>query len=305
MVEWTKSKKRRKPSRLVVFMENTYLDRTAKPIYGLTFLLPLIILYEVGTLAFNTGIDHSQIRVVSFLWIQQLLGYIGLTPEIAWIGAPLMVIVILLAMQITSKAKWKVNIPDHFVMAAECVALAVPLIVLSMLLNRPAMEQTILAAQSPLPQHSIVAQIESISIFDTQDDAPDTSTQNLMGIIVTGIGAGIYEELVFRLLLIGLLVIIMQDVIGIKGTHAIIIAVLISSLVFSLHHHIVFIDGHFVRPEAFSIASFSFRTFAGVYFAVLYAIRGYGITAGTHAFYDIIIAVLNSVVFTAPQGSEG
>jgi hypothetical protein len=42
---------------------------------------------------------------------------------------------------------------------------------------------------------------------------------------------------------------------------------------------------------------FGFRAVAGVYFAVLFAIRGFGITAGTHAFYDIIATIINSVFF--------
>jgi len=38
---------------------------------------------------------------------------------------------------------------------------------------------------------------------------------------------------------------------------------------------------------------------AGIYFAVLFAIRGFGITAGTHAFYNII-----AVSITAPGFSR-
>ena len=36
-----------------------------------------------------------------------------------------------------------------------------------------------------------------------------------------------------------------------------------------------------------------------MYFAVLYAIRGFGITAGTHALYDIIVTVMNAYFFHA------
>jgi hypothetical protein len=40
---------------------------------------------------------------------------------------------------------------------------------------------------------------------------------------------------------------------------------------------------------------------AGIYFAVLFAVRGFGIAAGTHAFYNIIAAVLNAFLFTSPK----
>jgi len=39
---------------------------------------------------------------------------------------------------------------------------------------------------------------------------------------------------------------------------------------------------------------------AGVYFAVIFAVRGFGIVAGTHAFYDILAAILNAIFF-APK----
>jgi hypothetical protein len=42
---------------------------------------------------------------------------------------------------------------------------------------------------------------------------------------------------------------------------------------------------------------FGFRTVAGIYFAALFAIRGFGITAGVHAFYDIIATIINAVFF--------
>lgn len=283
----------------ISFMDNTYLDRTSRPIYALTFLLPLIILYEIGTIFINTGIDHSQIRVVSFVWIQELLALIGFTPKAAWIGAPLVVIIILLATQATSHKKWKVNIPDHFFMAFECILLAVPLIVFSLLLNRPEMKLDIFATRV-VAQTTIAAEdIPTVNLTEQPSELEISHRkENLWSIIITGIGAGIYEELIFRMILICLLLIIMQDLLVIKKSHSVIIAVIISSLIFSLHHHIIFINGSFTQGEPFNVLRFSFRVLAGIYFAILYAVRGFGISAGTHAFYDIIIALLNVFVFT-------
>jgi hypothetical protein len=44
--------------------------------------------------------------------------------------------------------------------------------------------------------------------------------------------------------------------------------------------------------EVFSWRSFVFRTVAGTYFAVLFLTRGFGITAFSHACYDIFIVCL-------------
>jgi hypothetical protein len=36
---------------------------------------------------------------------------------------------------------------------------------------------------------------------------------------------------------------------------------------------------------------FAFRVVAGLLFSVLYAVRGFGITVGTHACYDVLVGI--------------
>ena len=125
-------------SQLLNFARDSYLERTSRPIYALIFLLPFIIFYEVGTILINTDmLSHSQIRVVAFVWLQNLLDYAGFGSKFTWVAAPLAVIVILLALQLTSRTNWTVNFKDMMPMAVECIMLAIPLIVFSLLLNRP------------------------------------------------------------------------------------------------------------------------------------------------------------------------
>jgi hypothetical protein len=59
--------------------------------------------------------------------------------------------------------------------------------------------------------------------------------------------------------------------------------------------------GRFDQTAVFSWPPFVFRTIAGVYFAGLFAVRGFGITAGTHAFYDILAAAMNAFFFGAAE----
>jgi len=127
--------------------------------------------------------------------------------------------------------------------------------------------------------------------------ASPSASHSLMANVVTGVGAGIYEELVFRLILICLLMVLLQDVGGVSHKNAIVLSVLISAALFSAHHHIISVNGHLGLSSPFNWTEFVFRTLAGVYFAVLFAIRGFGITAGTHAFYDIIATVINAIFF--------
>ena len=44
--------------------------------------------------------------------------------------------------------------------------------------------------------------------------------------------------------------------------------------------------------DAFDLTSFLFRFSAGVFFGALFLARGFGVAAGTHAFYDILVSML-------------
>jgi len=293
------------PSQLFNFTRDSYLERTTRPVYAIAFLVPFIVFYELGTLLINTDVlSKSQVRVVAFVWLQNFLQYLGTSDKIAWLAPPVVVVVILLGLQIASRKPWYFCLRDYGPMAVECILLAVPLIVLSLFFNSPSVGSPP-SSQSALercrPRTCLVAaqsqgagREEAVS--DSSADAP-SAQRSLMANVVTGVGAGIYEELVFRLILICALMVLFQDILGIGHRNAIMLAVLVSAALFSAHHHIIFVNGRLGRTAPFTWPEFGFRTAAGVYFAVLFAIRGFGITAGTHAFYDIIATVINATFF--------
>jgi hypothetical protein len=104
--------------------------------------------------------------------------------------------------------------------------------------------------------------------------------------LVVSLGAGIYEELLFRVLLTGGLWWGLQVALGMRRTGAAIGAVLLSALIFSAFHYVGSLG------DRFTIQSFVFRWVAGVAFSALYVTRGLGITAWTHALYDIGVTML-------------
>jgi hypothetical protein len=264
---------------LLNFTKNSYLERTGRPIYALMFLVPFIVFYELGTIFINTDVlDKSQVRVVAFVWLQQGLDYIGLGGKFAWIAPPLAVVVILIWLQVASRKSWSFVVTDVVPMAAECILLAAPLLVLSLLLN----------SSSAAANAAVVVRTAGIE------------NHSLLADVVTGVGAGIYEELIFRLILISLLLIVFQDLFRFSRSSAVILAVLVSAALFSAHHHLVFIDGRFSLGAPFAWPVFIFRTMAGIYFATLFAVRGFGITAGTHGFYDILATLINAFFFSRP-----
>ena len=148
--------------------------------------------------------------------------------------------------------------------------------------------------QSQVSSKPSVPLVKSDSLLAaTEQGDAGVEGQSLLANIVTGVGAGIYEELVFRLILICILMVVFQDIFRLNRKQSIIFSVLVSAALFSAHHHVIFLDGRLASSSPFNWAEFGFRTIAGVYFAALYAIRGFGITAGTHAFYDIIAVLIN------------
>lgn len=285
-----KNKNRKRPSQLISFVPNSYWDRTSRPIYALAYLFFFILLYEIGTFyiqpeALSQSLSRSQLRVVSFVWVQNLMEYI-FSEKMSWIATPFVVVVILFALQLTSRTKWHVKFSDFIPMTIECVLLSIPLIVLSLAMNRP--------STPPLQET-----VSTLSNWLSGCAAGGSPPGNLWVDIVTGIGAGIYEELIFRLILISVLMMLFQEVLNLDNDAAVLFSVLISAVLFSVHHHFFVVDGHWGSGEPFVWVKFIFRMIAGIYFAVIFSVRGFAIAAGSHAYYDIIAACLNAVLFAA------
>lgn len=113
---------------------------------------------------------------------------------------------------------------------------------------------------------------------------PPTSVEELpiMQQIALSLGAGLYEELFFRVFLIFVLFRIFKFIFS-TNTQSYFAAVLVGALIFSLAHY----TGALGDP--FSLGSFLFRFIFGVALNVIYVTRGFGVAAWTHAIYDIMV----------------
>lgn len=201
----------------------------------------------------TTSLTRRQDRVIAFDLLRQffeLFGSVGM-----W--APgLGVVAILLATQFASKETWSIHWRRVGLMYVEASLLAIPLLVLNWAIPLAASD---LAASAPL--------IDRMAM---------------------GIGAGVYEELVFRLILISLVMIVGVDFLRRDPTLVTVAAILISSLAFAAHHHPP------IGIEPFDPTSFVFRMIAGSYLAVIFWYRGYGPAAGCHAAYNVVLAWVSS-----------
>ena len=101
--------------------------------------------------------------------------------------------------------------------------------------------------------------------------------------VMLSLGAGLYEELVFRVALVGGLAWAGRALLGWTRTRAAIIAVILGALAFSAIHYV----GPYGDP--LEAGSFTFRAVAGVFLSGIYVLRGFGIAAWTHALYDLYL----------------
>jgi Type II CAAX prenyl endopeptidase Rce1-like len=104
--------------------------------------------------------------------------------------------------------------------------------------------------------------------------------------LMLSLGAGIYEELLFRVLLVGALATAARALLGWRPVTAGVAATLLGAAIFSAFHYI----GPY--GDRLQLYSFVFRMVAGLFFSGLYLARGFGITAWTHALYDVLLLVM-------------
>ena len=232
-----------------------YFTESARPLTSLVFIAPILALYEGGVLL----LGPQAMRNGADVWLRQLLNLVGFGQ---YFLLPLLTVFMLLAWHHMRHERWRVSGRVVLLMLVEAVAFAVLLTVLGSLQSTYLLEVT-----------------GGKTVMDT--------LLHPVKLAVAFCGAGIYEELLFRLMLMPAIATLAKWAgADIKLSWA--IAVVLNSLLFSLAHY------NFITPEGepFALASFVFRTLAGLCFSLLFIYRGFGIAAGTHAFYDILVGLL-------------
>ncbi len=112
------------------------------------------------------------------------------------------------------------------------------------------------------------------------------ASQGLATRAVMSIGAGVYEETVFRLGLVGGIVALLHKVFGLHRWLALVTAFVLSSLLFSAMHHIP------PYGDPLHLGIFTFRFLAGLCFALIFWTRGFAVAVYTHALYDLYVLLV-------------
>jgi hypothetical protein len=106
--------------------------------------------------------------------------------------------------------------------------------------------------------------------------------------VVASLGAGIYEEFLFRLIGISLIGLLMVDMGKRPKRLAAAVAIAMTAIAFSLYHP------QTLTSESFHLGSFIYFLLAGAYLGVVYVLRGFGVVVVTHATFNImVLTVIN------------
>jgi hypothetical protein len=235
--------------------DQSYWSVSRQPLASLLFISPLLVAYEAGIIVLG---PHA-VRNGAEAWLRYLLDLVGFGQ---YFLLPLLTVSVLLGWHHTTHQPWRIPRGIFWGMAVESVLLAIGLRVILQL-------QGMLLQIGPVP---------------TVAPGP---MQYLVHFIKTGIsylGAGIYEELLFRVLMLSVIAWALRGS-GLPRAAQTLLAVVASSVLFSAAHYV---GGR----ESIAWFSFLFRFIAGVYFALLFQYRGFGIAAGAHAGYDILVGLL-------------
>ncbi|GJM19769.1 MAG: hypothetical protein DHS20C14_19820 [Phycisphaeraceae bacterium] len=243
-----------------------YFELATRPLHVLVFILPLVVACEIGSalyLADESGrvseAVSAYLKVVAFF---EMFGAFGLF-------LPGLALVAVLAVQhLLSRDRWRVYPGVTATMAVESLVLVAPLLVLGAVMGLAGAAAA--AAGTP--------------------PAPDGAAGVLDGPwqqrLTIALGAGLYEEFLFRMVLIALVHAVAVDLLRRSEGVGAFVCVVTSALCFAAYHDLTGPAGGFDAIRA------AFFALAGGYFAILYLWRGFGIVVGVHVLYDVVVLLI-------------
>ncbi len=254
------------PPRLTA-ADQTYAARSKRPLVILAFLLPMLVLYEVGSWLYLRG----ESGVFDTIGAHNLLArFFELFGAVSFHLPGITLVVVLLTWHVLRRDPWQVEPRTLGGMAMESVAWTLPLVVLGVLLS-PA---GVLAGSPPEPL-----------VGASPNGTPALSDLPWQARLTLSVGAGLYEELLFRMVGIAAAHTILADLLRVPERWAGPAAILISAIAFAWYHDAAGSAGQVRLLLTFYILS-------GVYFGIIYLARGFGIVVAVHALYDVFALII-------------
>ena len=245
--------------------------------YSLLFALPLLVLYEVlaAVLSYESGgvrngadvLIKSAFIAIAGQYGTMLFGAIVICVAVWLIGRDL-------------RANGRTLKPAVFAgMTAESLVLAVVFGMVVSGITARVLAPFAVAAPAAMASQSLVV----LGAIQGPLQSLGWGTQ-----LMVSLGAGIYEELLFRVVLVSALAFFAARVLKLRAIPAGVFAVVVGAFIFSAFHYV----GPYGDP--LELQSFVYRMVGGLVFSAMYLLRGFGITAWTHALYDVMLLAIGS-----------
>jgi hypothetical protein len=247
---------------------NGYPALSQRPLSILVFLIPLIVLYEYGSATWLADPAHGTletIRAHSFL--------LGFFQEFRVVGRflpALALVTVLLIWHVFAGQPWRVRALVIGGMYVESALWTIPLLFLVLLVK-------LILGGPPPAGGAPPAAMQALGA---------ESAHSWQALATMAVGAGLYEELVFRMIGMAALHLVLVDLVRLKEGSGRVAAVMIAAAAFALYHDPSWSGG------TVSLGSAGPYFVAGCYFGFLYLNRGFGIAVGVHALYDILVLVV-------------
>ncbi len=223
---------------------------------SLLYIFPLLLIYQVGIL-FSSSINGADF--VS----RALMAAVG-DDRVVYLGVHLALALAFFAIVYLLRSKRSLAIGDGLPMVAESAIYALTLGSLILVLMDRVFGMAIIAD----------ADLNGIELGGSAQA------------IVASIGAGVHEELVFRLGVFAGLAFVLSKL-GVKITIALLVAAVASSLLFSMAHHL----GPYGEP--FATRVFVYRALAGAAFTAIFYFRSLAHAVYSHFLYDVYVLVIH------------
>ena len=226
-----------------------YRDEIHKPLNQLVIVAPLLVIFQIGSA-----------QVGSDLLVPQYLRYVLL-----WFGAtgrylPAgVIVVVLLAQHAVRNDPSRINLRAVLGMIFESAFWSLPLLAISWLTGR---------------------------VFVSAAAEGGAGGNAILRSWMEAIGAGVYEEFLFRLVFLSVMVLLFVDLLHLRKDVMTVVAILLAGLIFSAFH---FPAAHWFEAVAHQWGRFAFLALAGAWWGVLFIWRGYAVTACSHICWNIFV----------------
>tara|TARA_B100001121_G_scaffold71114_1_gene62958 strand:+ start:85 stop:780 length:696 start_codon:yes stop_codon:yes gene_type:complete len=226
-------------------MIKDYFLQSKSPYYSFLITLPLFLIYELGIFFFFNS-EISYVKNGADVLIEKFISGIGLNAYYVSTSIFFLVFIYIAYRQRSSYKSYKIHGRYFSFMFLESILYALFLLFL----------------------------MKNIYLMEGL-------TSNIIFNFILSIGAGIYEELIFRVLMIFILTKALSFIFKFSKIIVLSLSIMISSFLFSAFH--------FLGVEIYTFDALLIRSLAGIYLSLIYIYRGFGIVALTHAFYDLFV----------------